>query len=364
MTKSTKLADVCVGPNQTLSEVLRCLDRSGKGIALVVDGDNRLCCTVTDGDLRRALLRGLSLSVSLKEWMKQIENELNVKSPVTAPVGTDRAQLLRLMSQESVRHIPLLDEQNRVADLACLTDLVDGTGPSKSGFRAVVMAGGQGERLRPLTGSVPKPMLPLGDRPIMEHLITQLRDSGVRQVSIATHYKSQSIVQHFGDGRAFGVEIEYLEEDHPLGTAGAIGLMSPPDETLLVINGDILTNIDFSALALFHREHRAARTVAVRKYEMNVPYGVVEPEGPYIRGLVEKPSHSFFVNAGIYLLEPEVCPLIPKDQRIDMTDLIDRLLLQHKSVVAFPVFEYWLDIGQPDDYQKALADVASLRQKT
>jgi NDP-sugar pyrophosphorylase family protein len=224
-------------------------------------------------------------------------------------------------------------------------------------LEAVIMAGGKGARLRPLTEDLPKPMLPVGGRPLMERIVEQLQQAGIRQVNVMTHYKPEKIIQHFGDGRDYGVELSYVNEDLPLGTGGALGLLTPPRETQLVINGDILTQVDFKAMLTFHQDNKADMTVAVSHYEIMVPYGVVECEGAQIRSLKEKPQLGFFVNAGIYLLEPSVYKFIPNGQYFNMTDLIRWLLDAGETVVSFPIREYWLDIGEYSDYMKAQNDV-------
>jgi NDP-sugar pyrophosphorylase family protein len=257
-----------------------------------------------------------------------------------------------------VDHLPLVDDAGRVVDLLLRRDLV---GRDGSDLAAVIMAGGYGTRLRPLTEDVPKPMLPVGDRPLMEMIIEQLRESGIRRVNVTTHYLADKIKEHFDDGRDFGVEIDYVDEDRPLGTAGALGLMEAPDQPLLVMNGDILTRINFQAMLSYHREHDADLTVGVRQYDLEVPYGVVECEGSRVRRLREKPRYNFLVNAGIYLLEPSVHCYIPNGQRFDMTDLIEKLLKDGRTVVSFPIVEYWLDIGEPVDYEQAQEDVKNGR---
>ena len=219
------------------------------------------------------------------------------------------------------------------------------------------MAGGSGTRLRPLTEDLPKPMLPVGDRPLMEVIIDQLRQSGIGRVNITTHYLPEKITDYFGNGENFGVELNYVSEDRPLGTAGSLGLIDWPRETLLVINGDILTKVNFRAMLDYHQEHRADITVGVRKYDIQVPYGVVECEDQRVCRLREKPNLSFFVNAGIYMLEPSVNEHIPNGQHYDMTDLIERLIHKGRSVVSFPIVEYWLDIGEPSDYERAQKDM-------
>jgi NDP-sugar pyrophosphorylase family protein len=219
------------------------------------------------------------------------------------------------------------------------------------------MAGGFGTRLRPLTEDVPKPMLPIGNRPLMEVMINQLRKAGIHRINVTTHYMPEKIIEHFGDGSAFGVELNYVNEERPLGTAGGVSLIDAPSTPLLVMNGDLLTDINFQEMYAYHQEQSAALTVAVRKYEFTVPYGVVESEDGFVTRLVEKPSLGFFVNAGIYLLEPEAFARIPKQQHINMTEIIDLLVVEGKRVASFPIHEYWLDIGQHADYQKAQEDM-------
>ena len=248
----------------------------------------------------------------------------------------------------------LVDAERRVAGLVTAEELL----PSEElPLQAVIMAGGAGTRLRPLTQDVPKPMLPVGGRPMLERLIEQLRGAGIHRVNISTNYKREVIENHFGDGREFGVAVNYVKEDQPLGTAGALSLMQAPSEPILVVNGDILTRLNFRDLLNFHREHQADLTVAVRQYDVNVPFGVIETNGTAVTKVVEKPVLNFFVNAGIYLLEPHVHQAIPNGQRFDMTDLIEQLIAQGRRVVSFPVLEYWLDIGQLADYEAAQRNV-------
>jgi len=202
-------------------------------------------------------------------------------------------------------------------------------------------------------------MLSVGGRPLMELMMEQLREAGIHRVNLTTHYQGGKIAEHFGDGKKFGVKIRYVEEDHPLGTAGALRLMERSHEPLLVINGDILTRVDFRAMLEFHHNHEANMTVAVRQHEFSVPYGVIESDGVAVTGISEKPVIQQFINAGIYLLNSEVCQIIPKGQRCDMPDLISRMLAEGQRVVSFPVHEYWLDIGRVEDYHRALNDIKS-----
>jgi NDP-sugar pyrophosphorylase family protein len=221
---------------------------------------------------------------------------------------------------------------------------------------AVIMAGGFGARLRPLTDNLPKPLLPIGERPIMELTVEQLRDAGIRRLYVTTHYLPEKIMDHFGDGRSFGIKITYVREDNPLGTAGALGLIEKTDQSLLLINGDIITKLDFRAMWAFHRVNKAALTVAVRQHELQVPYGVMESEGIYLRQVREKPRFSFLVNAGIYLLEPVALGYIPAGERFDMTDLMQSMLHNRQMIANFPIPGYWLDVGRHADYKQAQKD--------
>jgi len=268
--------------------------------------------------------------------------------------------LLHLMNESGVRQIPLLDENDRVVDVMLLSDLVK---EFELPIRAVVMAGGLGTRLRPLTDTLPKPMLPIGSRPLLELIVERLKQSGIRRLNVATHYKGEVISEHFKDGQDFGVEITYVKEDQPLGTVGALSLLEDSEDPLLVINGDILTRVDFREMLNFHREHKAELTIAVRQYEFNVPYGVVESDGVFVKGISEKPTVRQFINAGIYLLNPSVRRLVPNQQQYDMPDLIHRILSEGRQVVCFPVREYWLDIGIEDHYMQAQSDMEKLLEK-
>jgi dTDP-glucose pyrophosphorylase len=351
------LDQLLVKPSASIREVMACIDQNAKGIALVVDDDRHLIGTITDGDIRRAILDGIDVDSTIQKLLKR-RRATPYPEPITAPAGTSDAELVQMMNHRAIRQIPLLDEEGRVVDLALLNDLVM---EYETPLTAVVMAGGYGTRLRPLTKDVPKPMLPIGDRPLMELIVEQLRKSGIQRVNVTTHYLADKIKEHFADGQDFGVEIDYVDEYRPLGTAGALGLMEPPDQPLLVMNGDILTRIDFQAMLSYHREHDADLTVGVRQYDLEVPYGVVECEGPQVRRLREKPRYNFLVNAGIYLLEPLVHRYIPNGQRFDMTDLIEKLIKVGRMVVSFPIVEYWLDIGEPVDYEQAQEDVRNGR---
>jgi dTDP-glucose pyrophosphorylase len=351
------LVRYALGPGATMRDALSCIDRNGEGVALVVDADRRLHGIVTDGDIRRALLAGLDFDQPLGDYLRT-KTGPGPRDTLTAPLGTADEDLLRLMDRARVRHLPLVNDEGRLAGLALMSRLGRDSGLP---VRAVVMAGGFGKRLRPFTDDTPKPLLTVGEKPVIERIVEKLRDSGIRRLSITTHYRAEQIIEHFGDGSGFGVEVRYTHETEPMGTAGALALVGAGDEPVLVINGDIVTDVDFRAMLDFHCEHRSAITVGVRRYELAVPFGVVEGDGARVTRLVEKPALSFFINAGIYLLEPAIIRRIPPRQRLDMTDLIQRLLDEGGTVTSFPIHEYWADIGQLRDYFQVQADVRAGR---
>lgn len=350
MTKAA--ADFFILPTSTLREAIACIDKHAEGIALVVDPERRLLGTVTDGDMRRAILAGVELDRPVHVLLEERAARGQAK-PITAPVGTLNTELLRLMNHYRIRHVPLLDGEGRITDIALMSQLARGY---ELPLTAVIMAGGFGKRLRPMTDDRPKPMLPVGDKPLLEHIVAQLRTAGIRQVTFTTHYKGELIAQHFGDGKKFGVDISYVKEGQPLGTAGAVNLVAASEEPLLVMNGDVLTRVDFRAMLDFHREHRADMTIAVKDQSTEISYGVVTLDGVRVKDIKEKPRMRYFINAGIYLLSPKVRRFIPADRSSDMPDLISHVITEGYRVVGFPVREYWLDIGKMEDYEQAVAD--------
>lgn len=333
-------------------DVMDKINESGLGMAVVVNGIGQVTATVTDGDIRRAILQNIDLNLPIRNLLNHRSYESNPQ-PIVAVQGTTSSELLRLMQENSVRQVPIVDNDGKLTDIVLINDLVE---EPELPITAVVMAGGYGTRLRPLTEQLPKPMLPIGDRPLLELLIDQLKRSGIRNVSLTTHYKKQIISEHFGDGNDFGVNISYVEENEPLGTAGALSLLGEFDQPILVINGDILTKVDFRAMLAFHHEHDAVMTVAVRQHEFLIPYGVVEIEGSLVTSISEKPIVRHLINAGMYLLSPEVLKYIPSYAHYAMPELIKRLLDEGREVVSFPVEEYWLDIGRQADYAQAQED--------
>ena len=344
----TNLSVVLVSPRATITEAMAHLDAAGTGALLLCEADQRLFGILTDGDIRRAILRNDPLSDPC--------GKIATRDPVSVAPGILPALALQLMNQCDVNHLPVIDADGTIVDLLLRRDLMVGELTPQS---AVIMAGGLGTRLRPLTENLPKPMLPIGDRPLLARTIEQLRESGIRRVNVTTHYLKEKITSYFGDGHEFGVELNYVSEDRPLGTAGGLRLVGVQDGPLLVINGDVMTKVRFSDLMSYHRELGADVTVGVRKHEVELPYGVVDCDGPRLLRIREKPRMSFMVNAGIYVLEPTVYRHVPINEHFDMPDLIRCLLEKGRHVVTFPITEYWLDIGQPRDYEQAQKDAAT-----
>ncbi len=332
-----------VPQNATIRQAMVIIDGSGAQIGLVVDEANRLLGAVTDGDIRRAILR----SASLEDPVAGIMN----RSPVTGPQGASRDEALSLMQARGVRQLALLDAQGHVVDLKLFDEVVE-TAPRDNWV--VLQAGGMGTRLRPLTSDLPKPMLRVGKRPILETILLSYRSAGFRRFFISVNYKRESIKEHFADGSAWGVRIEYLEEDERLGTAGALGLLPQvPTAPVVVMNGDLLTNLNFAQLVDFHTASAAKATVCVHEYDVQIPFGVVEVEGASLLAIREKPVHTFFVNAGVYVLDPDVVAQVARGQHLDMPGLLEGLIAQGHKPAVFPIREYWLDIGRVDDFVKA-----------
>lgn len=350
------LGRFCLGPGAAVREVIELIDGNQRGVALIVDADGRLLHTVTDGDLRRAFHAAVALDVPIADVLPKVKPE-NHRHPVSIAAGAAPDELSALFMAHSVRHIPVLDGSGRVVDLAFRSDQPGGMEPAQ----AVIMAGGLGSRLRPLTNETPKPMLQVGGRPLMEYLVQQVRDYGISKVNITTHYQPDKIRQHFGDGAAFGLDVSYVPEQEPLGTAGALRLLKERHETLLVINGDILTNINFRAMLEHHHDQQAGLTIGVTPHDVQIPFGVVDTDGDRVSGIAEKPVYRHLVNAGIYVVSPEVVDLIPERSRIDMTEVIEMLLARGVRIVPFVIMEYWRDVGRMEDFETAEQDVQSGR---
>ncbi|TBM44700.1 nucleotidyltransferase family protein [Vibrio cholerae] len=336
----------------TIKQSLEIINNEALRVALVVDNDKRLVGVVTDGDIRRGLLNNLSLLEPVSLVMNQ--------TPTTAKVGTCRARLIELMEEKDILSIPLLDEMGKVVGLETLHSALQ---KPKYQNPVFLMAGGFGTRLRPLTDQCPKPMLKIGDKPILETVICSFIKAGFVNFYISTHYMPELIQAHFGDGTDLGVNITYVHEQSPLGTGGALGLLPkdlPESLPLIMMNGDVLTKVDFQRLLDFHVTHDADATMCVREYDYQIPYGVINGEGNKIISMVEKPIQRFFVNAGIYVVSPRVIQSVPENYRIDMPTLLEQHMQERDKILMFPIHEYWLDIGRMDDFNRAQADIHTL----
>jgi dTDP-glucose pyrophosphorylase len=332
-----------------LVDAIRLIEMNRKRIAVVLTEDGRLAGTLTDGDVRRCLLAGGTLETPVKEAMNA--------SPLSAFTDSSEGHLLDLMRARNVLAIPIVDRAQKFVDLVHITDLVSPEKHQEDAPRfefAVIMAGGEGMRLRPLTESTPKPMLDVGGMPLLERQIVRVRESGVRDIYIAVKFLSHVIEEYFGAGDQLGVTLRYLREKEPAGTAGALSLLPhTPAAPILVMNGDVLTTSDLGSLLEFHLTQGAHVTAAAIDYRINIPYGVFSTDGPSVRSLAEKPSQRFLCNAGIYAVSPAALSLIPKGRPFNMTDLICACLDAGEKVSVFPVHEYWSDIGTPAELEAA-----------
>lgn len=330
-------------PDTTVQEAIRNLDETALQIALVVSKDRTLMGTITDGDIRRGLLRGLKMNSSVAEVI--------YRNPVVAPPELGRETVLQLMQANKIHQLPVVDDDRKVVGLHLLDELM---APGDRSNPVIIMAGGQGSRLRPHTENCPKPLLPVGGKPILEHIITRASSEGFKHFAVAVHYLGEMIENYFQDGKKWGVKIQYLREKSPLGTAGAIALLSPrPTEPFLVTNGDVLADINYAELLDFHCRHQAIATMAVRLYEWQHPFGVVHTNGVDIIGLEEKPISLTHVNSGIYVLDPDAQDELIRGEHCDMPTLFGRLQGKKKRTIAYPMHEPWLDIGRADDLQRA-----------
>lgn len=333
-----------IQPTQSIRQAIELINANKDGIALVVDSDKKLLGTITDGDVRRYMISHPSLDAPCSEVMEA--------APVTASSGQSDAELKDLMLRSEIRNLPLVKEDGQLVGLVKLKDLLDE--PNDDRIFAVVMAGGEGKRLRPITEKIPKPMLEVGGEPILERIVKSLAAHQIQEVYLSVNFMSEMIKDHFQDGSQFGVKIHYIDEEKKMGTAGPLSLLKEtPRHPIIVINGDVVTNVNFRSMIDFHRRHRSALTIGASEYTLKVPYGVLNLAGPFVVGTDEKPSHQFLCNAGIYVVDPEVFREIPADTPTDMTDVIDRVSRKGLPVTAFPLHEYWVDIGEHQALENA-----------
>jgi len=335
-----------IKPETPIVDALKVIDTAALQVALVVNEQQQLLGIVTDGDIRRGLLK----HIDLNEPVKTIMN----KNPTVVTVDEPRQQILAIMRAKKLYHLPIIDDQGKIINLETIDDIIQS--PILKNW-VVLMAGGLGTRLRPLTNECPKPLLKISEKPILEIILENFIEYGFKNFFISVNYKSHMIKEHFGNGSKWGINIRYLEEQKPLGTAGALSLLpKSPKEPLIIMNGDIMTRINFQNLLDFHIEHKAKATLCVRKYQHQIPYGVVKTEQQKLITIEEKPTENYFVNAGVYIINPEIIKDIPTETNFDMPNLFKQLIEKEEITAAFPVHEYWLDIGRMDDFERAHED--------
>jgi len=339
--------DIKLTETSTMKEAFKAVNNGTAKIAIVVNCDDKLVGTITDGDLRRALLSGGALS-------DKIQGVFNV-TPVSANTNNTKEEITNICLSEQIHQIPIVDSNGKVVGIEVVDNLIKAESYNN---KVVLMVGGLGSRLKSLTDRIPKPMLPVGDKPILQTIVE--RFVSYVNIVMCIGYKSNIIQDFFGNGEQFGANIEYVLEDERMGTAGALSLLSKnqkPEELFFVMNGDLLTSVNFECLMDFHIKSKGKATMCVREYDFQVPYGVVDTAGEDIVSITEKPVHKFFVNAGVYVLEPECIDLIPRNKFYDMPSLFEELLRLQQKVTSFPIQEYWLDIGRIEEYDRANLDI-------
>jgi dTDP-glucose pyrophosphorylase/predicted transcriptional regulator len=337
---------ILVAPSDSIFSTLEVIDRSALQIALVVDEKGHLLGTVTDGDVRRGILSGLSLDSAVAEIMN--------KNFSFSHVEDVRQKVLAIMSNKSLHQLPIIDHNGCLVGIHTIDSLMASTTRDNIVF---LMAGGLGRRLKPLTENCPKPLLRVGGKPILESIIESFTEQGFKNFYISINYKGEMIEEYFGNGSDLGVQINYIREDKRLGTAGSLKLLPETNtQPIIVMNGDILTKVDYRNLLGFHIHQEVDATLCIREYQLEVPYGVVSINGSRFRSIEEKPKEIFHISAGIYVLNPNIIKYIPSNTYFDMPELFKILLKENRETAVYPIREYWMDIGHIDDYEKANGD--------
>jgi len=337
---------ICVYPEMTIMQTMKVIDENSSRFVAVIDKDDKLIGTVTDGDIRRGILQGSLLQDS-------VLRVLNDK-PFCVSSEISKIELLNHMEQQDIAQVPIIDPNGKVKEIITRTDL---TISPDLPYQAVIMVGGLGSRLGDLTSTCPKPLLPVGGRPVLETLLLNLKNAGIREIHLAVNYKSEMIEDYFGNGQKIGLKIDYIKEMEKLGTAGALGIWKKSNnKPFLVMNGDILSQLDVGLLFAHHASNEDIATMCVRHYETQIPFGVVNTDGYRLTSIEEKPVHSCMVSAGIYILDPSCLKYIPENKPLDMPQLFKTLMKDGHRTGVFLIHEYWLDIGRRNDLQKAEED--------
>ena len=337
-----KIDEIKINQNASIKEALEVIDKGAIKVAVVLSDDGLLLGMLNDGDIRRALLKGMSLGDSIAGIIN--------KHPVVANINDTKERILELANEKKLHQIPIISNGKLIG----IQDIREFLAPKNKPNKVILMVGGLGTRLRPLTNDVPKPMLDVGNKPILHTIVENFAKYGYTDIIMCVNYKSEIIKEYFGNGDKFGVKIEYVLESKRMGTAGALSLLKKrPKDDFFVMNGDLLTNVNFEYLHEYHKDSNALASICIRKYEMQVPYGVVNVRANKVTSIEEKPTQSFFVSAGIYMFSPIVLDFIPKGVFYDMPTLFSELLKHDFPIHPFPIREYWLDIGRMDEYRRA-----------
>lgn len=336
--------------NYSIRQTLEAIDSGARGIVLLVNEDRTLIGTITDGDVRRAILKGMSLEDSAENIVHY--NPISVKQSMT------REEVKDIFIKKAVKDIPIIDDSNKVIDLISINDILLPEGKKNP---VIIMAGGLGTRLKDLTKEIPKPMLRVGKDPMLQHIINNFKQYGYNKILLSVNYKSEIIENYFQDGFAHGVKINYVKETKRLGTAGGIKLAKDYIDTpFFVINGDIFTNLNVENMMRFHIENKFDITVGTRKHSFQIPYGVIEAEDNGIKQLKEKPIIEYLINGGVYCLNPDLVNLIPDNEYFEITDLINICIKNGKRIGSYEIQDYWMDIGRIEDYNKINKDIYDL----
>lgn len=342
-----------ISEEASILDAVKTIDCGGMQIALIVDKRRRLCGVLTDGDIRRAVLNNVDFNKNITTIMK--------KHPIVANAYQSEREIQNLMRDKQIHQVPVIDDEGCVLDVVLFLDVL---GDKCHTNPVVLMAGGMGKRLLPLTADTPKPLLRIGTKPILEIILENFVESGFSNFYISVNYKSEQLENYFRDGSKWGIHIHYLKENIRLGTAGGLSLLPDTiDEPIIVMNGDILTKIDIEALLSYHLLVKADATMAIREYDSQIPYGVIKVDDGKIVSIEEKPFERYWVNAGIYVLNSNVIGEIEENTYTDMTCLLERLIRNDKRVNAFPIREYWIDIGKMDDFEQAQMDFVNCWRK-
>jgi dTDP-glucose pyrophosphorylase/predicted transcriptional regulator len=335
--------NILLSTNSTIREALEVIQSGSLKIGVVVDKNEKLIGTVTDGDIRRGLLNNLSLD--------DVIGSVIFRTPTVCNIEDTKERILEIAVEKKLYQIPIVDNDGKLVGIEEIDELLK---PEHKNNKVVLMVGGLGTRLRPLTEKTPKPMLKVGDKPLLETIILNFKKYGFTNILLSVSYKSEIIENYFGDGSKFGVHIEYIHEEKRMGTAGALSLIKEKlNEPFFVMNGDLLTNINFKHMMAYHVLNNSIATMGVREYDFQVPYGVVNLDGINIKSIEEKPVHNFYVSAGIYVLDNKVLDLIPDNKFFDMPTLFEKVIENEMKSISFPIREYWLDIGRMEEFEKA-----------